>query len=413
MKESNVFSEMPEKITMLVYTQSFLGDKDSFLYFNNADLLRSIRIRYMPLLDKHGTSLPIETGYYKHTPDENEICTSIEFSDCAIRLFASSIFPPQKTEDELNELAETYILHNRLNNIFDYIIASDVWCEEHEEHDNIVSYSEAKDILRLFLIQKKDFEMINNFYVDESLYYLYKYKELFQEFQNFWNSILQDKNDADINTANALSNRLLLFSMCMDNASIEAYKPQNNITAMHIKYHISYLLLLVTGSFDSLAWLINNLYGMGFEIKMRTQIDLINKKFRKGVEQKSSLLYDLLSESVFINQIEAIRELRDRIVHRDFIGTISSGEGAKRKNYLWIDQIASDKLLKAGFDEKWYIIKIGDHNAIDILSFLKYVQKVTINIVNRFLKEISMEIYHSNTQYSIAKLLHLPEPFVL
>ncbi len=52
-------------------------------------------------------------------------------------------------------------------------------------------------------------------------------------------------------------------------------------------------------------------------------------------------------------------------------------------------------------------------NAIDILSFLRYVQNVTVGIVNRFLKEISTEIYHSNTQYSINKLLQLPEPFVL
>ena len=256
---------------MLVYTQSFICDKESFQYFKNAGLLKKISIYYMPLLDKQGKLLPIETGYYKHTPEENAIRTSIEFSDCASGLFVSSNVP-QKTEDDLDEKAEKCILHNRLNNLFDYIVASDAWCEDHEEYDNIVSYSEAKDILRLFLIQKKDFEMVNNFYVDESLYYIYRYKELFQEYQNFWTSTLKGKNNVEIDTANALGNRLLLFSMCMDNASIEAYKAQNNTTAMHIKYHVSYLLLLITGSFDSLAWLINDLYGLGFEIKKRNEI---------------------------------------------------------------------------------------------------------------------------------------------
>ena len=71
------------------------------------------------------------------------------------------------------------------------------------------------------------------------------------------------------------------------------------------------------------------------------------------------------------------------------------------------------KTIDSTFDEKWYLMKTGDLNAIDILSFLKYLQKVTVAIVNRFLKEISMEIYHSNTQYSINKLLQLPKPFVL
>ena len=407
MKENNIFSEMPERISMLVYTQSFICDKDSFLYFKNANLLKSISIYFMPLLNKHGQSLPIETGYYKHTPEENAIRTSIEFSDCASGLFVSSNVPQKKAEDDLNEKAEKCILHNRLNDLFDYIVASDAWCEEHEEHDNIVSYSEAKGILRLFLIQKKEFELVNNYCIDEFLYYIYRHKELFQEYQNFWSSILKGKNNVEIDTANALGNRLLLFSMCMDNASIEAYKAQNNTTAMHIKYHVSYLLLLITGSFDSLAWLINDLYGLGFEIKKRNQIDLINRDFCKAVEQK------LLSESDFINQVKAIRDLRDRIVHRNFIDTVSNGDGAKRKNYLWIDQIASDKLLKAGFDEQWYLMKTGNLNAIDILSFLRYVQKVTVNIVNRFLKEISMEIYHSDTQYSINELLQLPKPFVL
>ncbi len=413
MKEKNAFSEMPARISMLVYTQSFICDKESFQYFCNANLLKGIRIHYMPLLDEHSELLPIKTGKYIHTPEENAITTTIEFSDCVSGLCVTSNIPQIKTEDELNEIAEKCILNNRLNDLFDYIVASDAWCERHKEYDNIISYSEVKDILRLFLIQKKDFQMVQNFYVDESLYYIYRHKKLFQEFQNFWSAILKSKNNTDIDTASALENRLLLFSMCIDNAGIEAYKIQNNITAMHLKYHISYLLLLITGSFDSLAWIINNLYNLGFEIKKRKQIDLINKDFRKAVEQKSSVLHNLLTETDFINQVEAIRELRDRIVHRNFIDTISSGDGAKRKNYLWIDQIASDKLLKAGFDEKWYFIKTSNLNAIDIVGFLRYLQKVTVIIVNRFLKEISIEIFHSDTQYSINKLLQLPEPYIL
>lgn len=172
MKENRDYSEAHERISMLVYTQSFMCDKDSFLYFKNANLLKSIRIYFMPLLDKHDKSLPIETGYYKHTSEENVIRISIEFSDCARIVFVSPNAPQNKTEDELNEIAEKCILHNRFNDLFDYIVASDAWCEEHEEYDNIISYSEAQDILRLFLIQKKDFEMVNNFYIDESLYLL-------------------------------------------------------------------------------------------------------------------------------------------------------------------------------------------------------------------------------------------------
>ena len=291
---------------------------------------------------------------------------------------------------------------------------SDEWCKEHKEYDSVLHYSEAKEILRLFLINNKQFEVVNNFFCGEFLYYVYRHKVLFQEYQNFWSSTIQNKNETDIDTASALENRLLLFSMCIDNVSIEAYKIQNNTTAMHLLYHISYLLLLITGTFDSLAWIINNLYGLGFEVKKRQQIDLINKDFRKAVKLKSPLLHNLLSEISFINKVEAIRELRDRIVHRNFIETISSGDKDKRKDYLWIDQTASDKLIKAGFEEKYYFMKHEDLNAIDILGFLRYLQMTTINIVDCFLKCISNEIYHTADVYSIWKMLRFPaEPYVL
>lgn len=414
MEKKNVFSDASDRISILVYTQSFLYDNNVFQYFSDANLLKSIRIHYMPLLVKPEESLPVDTGIYRHTPRGDTISTIIEFSDCSSRVFISSNSQRRKTEDELKETAEKCILHNQLNRLFDYIVASDDWCKEHKEYDSIVSYSEAKEILRLFLIHKKEFEMVNSLYFDESLYYAYRHHALFPEYKIFWSSILKGKNDTDIDTANALGNRLLLFSMCIDNASIEAYKTQNSITAMHLKYHISYLLLLITGTFDSIAWIINNLYSLGFELKKRRQIDLINKDFRKAVEQKSSVLHNLLAETDFINRVEAIRELRDRIVHRNFIDTISNGNGEKRRDFLWIDQIASEKLLKAGFDEKWYLMKTDDLNAIDILNFLRYIQKVTVTIVNRFLKEISKEIFHSDTCYSINEMFQLPsESYVL
>ncbi len=406
----NVFSEPSDVITVLVHTKSFLSDSNSLHYFNNANRLKSIRIYYMPISGRPEEDIQVNMGVYKHTEIAHAIYTSIEFSDYSVSVCVFPNSPGGNAYEELDEIAEDAILRNMsCSQLFDYIVASDTWCKKHSDYNGVISFSEIQEILRLFLINKKQFEFIENYYCDETLYYTYRLNVLFIEYQSFWSATIESKNNNDIDTANALGNRLLLFSMCMDNARIEAYKTQNNTTAMHIKYHISYLLLLITGSFDSLAWIINNLYGLGFEEKkQQLKIDLVKDEFRKAVKQKSVLLSSILVESDFINRVKAIRELRDRIVHRNFLDTASSSEKNGRQDYLWIDQIASDKLLKAGFDERNYYTISEDFNLIHILSFLKYLQNTTTDIVNRFLKIIATEKYHCCDQCSISKMLGFP-----
>src|SRR5699024_6972640 len=113
----------------------------------------------------------------------------------------------------------------------------------------------------------------------ETLYYIYYHKKLFAAFQTFWSACVASGNLSE--WEGALDDRLLLFSVCLDQAKIEAYKDQNNTTAMYLKYHVAYLLLLITGTLDNIAWLINNLYNMGMEENERNKVDLLSKDFRK------------------------------------------------------------------------------------------------------------------------------------
>lgn len=112
MDKRNVFSEQSENITMLVYTQSFLSDNSAFNYFNNANLLKKIKIYYMPLLVQSDISLPIEMGSYIHTPEENAICTNIKFCDLSKDLYLAANAPQRKTDDELSKIAEEILLRN-------------------------------------------------------------------------------------------------------------------------------------------------------------------------------------------------------------------------------------------------------------------------------------------------------------
>ena len=112
------------------------------------------------------------------------------------------------------------------------------------------------------------------------------------------------------------------MTICFDQCKIEAYKSQNNTTVMYLKYHLSHLLLLITGTFDNLAWIINNQYDLKLH---RMKIDLRGKDFKEAVENRSPEIHEILTDEEIVAIIDAIRELRDRIVHRDFIKAIRGG----------------------------------------------------------------------------------------
>ena len=207
-----------------------------------------------------------------------------------------------------------------------------------------------------------------------------------------------------------MDNRLWLMSICFDNCKIEALKKQNNVTVMHLKYHISYLLLLMTGTLDNLAWLINNLYELKIEEDDRKKIDLIKNAFKNKVKTKSLELFDFLNSDSIADKILAIRELRDRIVHRDFMKIVRGDNDSS----LWMDNIVYNKLKVAGFSEDKIKVKTKDWCFIDILDFISFVETVIIKMVDNILNIISREIYKSEEKYEMWKFLELPhEPYVL
>lgn len=410
----NIFSNNLSQISVLVYTESFLGDELSFTYFHNAGKLEGIHIYYMPVVGDANGSFLVETGVYRSFCQEGRTFTAIQFPQCSEVVYTHNAAGSSKTEHENNRLAEERILQGESPlELFHYVVASDQWCKSHARDSWVISFSTCKEILRLFLVNRKRFWLTEHASCGETLYYIYYHKRLFASFQTFWSACVAGGNLTD--WAEALDNRLLLFSICLDQAKIEAYKDQNNATAMYLKYHISYLLLLITGTLDNLAWLINNLYNMNMEENERNKVDLLSKDFRKKVQPKSSRIYNVIKDNNFIDKIRAVRELRDRIVHRDFIHTISSrGAGGKIQNYLWADKTVVEKLEKAGFAKENFIIRISDSAASDILALIHFLQDTTIEIVNKFLIIIADEVYHSRNQYTIWKLLGFSrEPYVL
>lgn len=397
-------------ITLLIHTESFLDDLDSLQYLYNASKYKDINIYFMPVINTKKTK--IETGKYNHFKCNGFLETSISFSDWSSVICIHGKSNLNLSEAELDSLAEKSILSGEMaSDVIDFIVSNN--SPQNANNMLVVPLFKCKEILRLFLINKKEFLIRENFAIDETLYYIYRHKQKFSEFQNFWSAICDTGTIDD--WADALDNRLNLLMRCVDYCKIECYKNQNNSSAMHLKYHMAYLMLLITGIFDNLAWLINNLYGLKLE-HSPLKIDLIKRDFQLAIKRQSKTLGEFLETDYLNKNVKAIRKLRDRIVHRDFLKTVTerNNKNSIQKVRLFLDNELCELFESAGFSSLFISIKLIKESCIDILGFIEYIENIVITIVNEILKTIAKEIYDRKENICIWKLLELPsEPHII
>lgn len=411
MKGNSTFLSKPA-VTLLIHTESFLNDTNALEYFYNANKLDNIKIYFMPVINRTDTN--IFTGKYNHFKSNGFNVTSIKFPDISFVLCLHGKCSTDLTESQLDLMTEQSILRGETaDDVLDFIVTNSVSTQDVKCSTPIISLSECKEILRIFLVNKKEFLICENTHIDETIYYIYKHKQLFSEFQNFWSATCATGIIDD--WADALDNRLNLLTRCIDYCKIECYNDQNNSSAMNLKYHMAYLMLLITGTFDNLAWLINNLYELNLD-SSPLKIDLIKREFKNELKIKSDTLYRFLDSSCFDKNVMAIRKLRDRIVHRDFIKTVteSNNNNKTRITRLFLDNKNCDSFLEAGFPKTGITLKLKEESCIDALVLINFIEGVVVNIVNNILKVISKEIYDSEETICLWKLLDFPkEPYVI
>ena len=138
----------------------------------------------------------------------------------------------------------------------------------------------------------------------------------------------------------------------------------------------------------------------------------MKREFSNAISSKSNKMARVLSDENTKRRVLAIRELRDRVVHRDFIDTISTIE-QDEKIYIWIDEIAANKLLIGDLPSSAIKLKIGNCLCIDCFDFSQYLQRCVVFVVNSILEVISEEMFGVTEEYNIEKLLKFPKPYVL
>ena len=182
----NIFSNNLSQISVLVYTESFLGDEPSFTYFHNAGKLEGIHIYYMPVVGDAKGSLSVETGVYRNFCQEGRIFTVIQFPQCSEVVYTYNAAEPGKTVHDNNRLAEEQILQGESPlELFHYVVAADKWCKGHAGDSSVISFSTCKEILRLFLVNRKDFGSQNMLHVTKRCIIFTTIKDYLPHFKLF------------------------------------------------------------------------------------------------------------------------------------------------------------------------------------------------------------------------------------
>ena len=413
MHQRNVFSDKTE-ISLLIHTQSYLENGAALKYLSDADKLEGINIFFMPMLNGNVSNLPL--GRYIHNRESNRTFSILKFPQCSGVVKIHNMPDAQISDVEYCESTEQSILQGQcVSNLFDYIVTEKSAPDPFDCEIPVISLSECREILRLRMICCGDYHVSEHFRIEETLYYIYRHKYIFPSYQQFWSSCVENNN---LDWADALDNRLNLMARCLDQCKISAYKRIDNNSIMHIKYHLSYLFLLITGAFDNLAWLMNNLYQMELEKRSggHFNIDLKKTVFQDVLKEKSKNVYSVISDTLFQCRLDAIRELRDRIVHRDFLQAYRGGNANSRNetSYFDADSVFYSKLKQAGFSDSNVAIKIGTRNLLYMIPFINFLEMITVKMIDDMLKVITKDIYGKKENIVLWELFEFPcEPYVL
>ena len=90
----------------------------------------------------------------------------------------------------------------------------------------------------------------------------------------------------------------------------------NQTFLFEVSYHLNFYYLVLSGTFDHLALLVNEIYSLGLP---DTQIGATSKRFLAALEPKSQILYSLFTSAKITDFIARLRALRNLAAHRGSI----------------------------------------------------------------------------------------------
>lgn len=290
---------------------------------------------------------------------------------------------------------------------FDYFVVNkndNFWISEYTKSKDIDS-TNAVNLVRILLVNLGHFYVASNYKVNEGFYYLYRFKKLFFNYQYSWSTVvsLHGKNISEdlFNQFDSLSLRLELICRAADKVSFYDLKYPNNDTQDNTVYHLGYLIMLMTGVFDDIAWIITKLYLLklnNMEVGLKIPSKKTSTKFYSQLCLKNVDLYNYLTNHITQNKIKMIYPLRDALQHRQFMKGIHYSETSSgyEKNLYRIPQKVIDSIRLFSQDDlkEFGVIWTRENSYyIEAHTFVSRLMDIFTEIVNDTLKFIDWKEY--------------------
>jgi len=274
-----------------------------------------------------------------------------------VRTFADSETPPDlfatAKHGQINQM-ELDIIHKIGDTFFDWDWLDLVVVHQDDlasltDMPHVVSLDGMVERIRLFMLNYRLFYVEKWFKTCEISYYAHRRLKMFPNMKHLWSLV----SHLDDEWVQSLYTRTELYLRAIDKLKINALRQPNHVVATQYEYDFAFLILLVTGIFDNLAWLICKMYGLNLD---KMDIKLIKDKkhrFLNAVQNACPDLHDFLSEELSQAKIDLVYPIRDAVVHRNYLTTVYYQDAQKKIDavYLKVSPDISqkfDKLTKLG-----------------------------------------------------------------
>lgn len=264
------------------------------------------------------------------------------------------------------------------------------------EPSGAVSPSTALDFVRVLLAHHGMFYMAGGSTMNEGFYYLYRSKSMFATYQEAWSAATFGKTSITEEVRNqlhSLGTRIDFLCRALDRGAHSSLREPNNDSEDNTLYHLAYFVMLATGMFDDLAWILNYLYVLQLsrmEVKLR--IDPRRPAFLNALRVAAPALAATLEEPQLQAQINAFYPIRDRLQHRQFLsGLLYVGGPWRQARILFdfpVEGIAA--LKRASGDGTGYEWGVRDDGTtyVDPYLFLSQGFKASVQIHEQILRSV-------------------------
>jgi hypothetical protein len=301
----------------------------SLLKYSSSEFLEFTRTRHQVANNELKEIVEFEKEYengslrgIKIVRTESEKHCGFRYKKNQIEEIGKIVFNKQRLDDDELNLTELVFIqvslrwHDELNLLItndNRLLKNRLWFEGHFPGGdlNIVTLEEAAEIVDLYFKSQGKYYLSTNYTANKGFWYWLSLR-LKVPFFNVGDPIID-----------ALAKRFHFALISVDEMGFQYYSGVNNDTMDFAIYHFNYLILLISGIFDSLAIRTHKQYKLAFNgsdnpCRISLQNDL-GKLFLRALREKNSALRNHVNE--YVNFIKVIYLLRDTILHREGLET--------------------------------------------------------------------------------------------